>query len=141
VVDVAYRASRFLHVESCGQCQPCKGGTANITVAVEQLTVDGAMSDRAERALERALRTVTDGSRCFLPQQERAVITSVFERFPDDVAERAGGAPGDPEVFFPKIVDLDADGTLVLDQRHLLKQPDWTYAETPVRLGPTAVRD
>ena len=99
------------------------------------------MSDRAERALERALRTVTDGSRCFLPQQERAVITSVFERFADDVAERAGGAVGDPDVCFPKIADLDADGTLVLDERHLLKQPDWTYAETPVRLGPTAVRD
>lgn len=141
LVDVAYRASRFLHVESCGQCQPCKGGTANITVGLEQLTHDGAMSDRAERALERAMRTVTDGSRCFLPQQERAVITSVLERFPDDVAERAGGASGDPGVFFPKIVDFESDGTLVLDERHGLKQPDWTYAEFPVRLGPKVVRD
>ncbi len=141
LVDVAYRASRFLHVESCGQCQPCKGGTANITVAVEQLTIDGAMSDRAERALERALRTVTDGSRCFLPQQERAVITSVFERFADDVAVRAGGAAGDPDVFFPKIVDLAADGAVVLDEQHTRKQPDWTYADVPVRLGPRAVRD
>ena len=26
MVDVAYRLSMFLHVESCGQCNPCREG-------------------------------------------------------------------------------------------------------------------
>ena len=37
LVDVAYQVSRFLHVESCGQCNPCKTGTHDITAALEHL--------------------------------------------------------------------------------------------------------
>jgi NADH:ubiquinone oxidoreductase subunit F (NADH-binding) len=140
MVDVAHQVSRFLHVESCGQCNPCKTGTAAITVALEQLVHDGAISQRAERGLERSLQTVTDGSRCYLATQEQRLVTSLLQRFPADLERRLAGEPGDPDVVLPKIVDL-VDGVLTVDDRHRLKQPDWTYAPTPVRLGPRVVRD
>jgi NADH:ubiquinone oxidoreductase subunit F (NADH-binding) len=140
MVDVAHQVSRFLHVESCGQCNSCKGGTFDITVALEQLVVDGGLSERAERRLRRSLETVTDGSRCFLPTQEQRLITSLLRRFPDDVDERLAGIPGDADVVLPKLVDL-RDGVATVDYRMALKQPDWTYAETPVRLGPRVVRE
>ncbi|MDJ0769127.1 MAG: NADH-ubiquinone oxidoreductase-F iron-sulfur binding region domain-containing protein [Ilumatobacter sp.] len=140
MVDVAHQVSRFLHVESCGQCNACKGGTFDITVALEQLVLDGEISERALWRLRRSLETVTDGGRCYLPVQEQRLITSLLQRFPDDLDERAGGAPGDPDVVLPKLVDL-VDGVAVVDAEMLLKQPDWTYAETPVRLGPRVVRE
>ena len=31
MVDAAYRCSRFLSIESCGQCPPCKLGSSAIT--------------------------------------------------------------------------------------------------------------
>jgi hypothetical protein len=132
--------SRFLHVESCGQCNSCKGGTFDITVALEQLVNDGGLSDRAARQLRRSLGTVTDGSRCFLPQQEQRLITSLLQRFPGDLDERLSGVAGDAELVLPKLVDL-RDGVAIVDERHALKQPDWTYAETPVRLGPRLMRE
>lgn len=140
MVDVAHQVSRFLHVESCGQCNSCKGGTLDITVALEQLVLDGGVSDRAARQLRRSLETVTDGGRCFLPQQEQRLITSLLLRFPDDLDERMSGVAGDPDLVLPKLVDL-VDGVAVVDARMGHKRPDWTYTETPVRLGPRLVRE
>jgi NADH:ubiquinone oxidoreductase subunit F (NADH-binding) len=140
MVDVAHQVSRFLHVESCGQCNACKGGTFDITVALEQLVLDGGLSERASGRLRRALQTVTDGNRCYLPVQEQQLITSLLRRFPDDLDERLAGRPGDTDLVLPKLVDI-VDGVAVVDAAVLTKQPDWTYSETPVRLGPRLLRE
>ena len=44
MVDAAYRLSRFLSIESCGQCPPCKLGSGEITNHLERLET-GAGSD------------------------------------------------------------------------------------------------
>jgi len=57
------------------------------------------------------------------------VVSSLVERFSDDLAAHARGeAPATEPVLITELVDLD-DGRPVLDDRFLQKQPDWTYDE------------
>jgi NADH-quinone oxidoreductase subunit F len=75
------------------------------------------------------LATVTDGNRCYLPVEERRVISSLLQAFPEDVAAAlAGEAPPPRGLLLPKIVDL-TDGTVVYDEAQVRKQPDWTYRD------------
>ena len=136
MVDVAYQVVRFLHVESCGQCNPCKTGTGDIAVALEELVVgtgSGAESD-VVATIARRLETVTDASRCFLPSQARRLIASLLQQFPDDLAARLGGEPGDASLRLPLLLDI-RDGAAIVDDRHVLKRPDWSIAETAVWLS------
>ncbi len=132
MIDVAARVSRFLHVESCGQCNACKGGTRDVTVDLETLVAGDATPVTLERIANR-IRTVTDAHRCYLPVQEQRVVTSMLQRFGPDLDTRLLGQPGDPAVPIAKIVDI-VDGVAVLDERIDHKRPDWTYSETPVTI-------
>lgn len=128
MVEVAETLSRFLYVESCGQCLPCKLGTGDITEALERMR-DGAGSERDLDVIEERLRIVADGNRCYLPVQEQNLISSILGLFPDDVAAHLDGrcvAP-DRTIPPPKIVDI-ADGVVTYDERQERKRPDWTYA-------------
>ncbi len=134
MVDVAYQVSRFLHVESCGQCNPCKTGTLDITAALEYLVTGTGSQSNAVATIQRRMQTVTDASRCYLPTQEQRVVTSLLQRFPQDLAERLERAGGDTDLVLPKLVDL-ADGVAHVDPTAKHKRPDWTYAETPIWFG------
>lgn len=81
MVEVAAMVSRFLYVESCGQCPPCKLGTGYVTAVLDRLSAGGGTEADIARLHER-LRIVTDGSRCYLSAQERTVIASLLARFP-----------------------------------------------------------
>lgn len=133
MIDVAYQVSRFLHVESCGQCNPCKTGTHDITAALEALVLDDMTSSDVVATIERRMQTVTDASRCYLPSQEQILIASILNRFPDDLARRFIDH-GDPNVVLPKLIDL-VDDTAVIDETHNRKRSDWTYGSTPVRFS------
>ncbi|MGH3650111.1 MAG: NADH-ubiquinone oxidoreductase-F iron-sulfur binding region domain-containing protein, partial [Acidimicrobiia bacterium] len=128
MVEVAATLSRFLYVESCGQCLPCKLGTEHITSALETLR-DGRGSDRELDVITERLRVVADGNRCFLPVQEQRLVSSILENFPDDVATHLDGRclSDRAQIPTPKILDM-ADGAVTYDQRQERKQPDWTYA-------------
>jgi NADH:ubiquinone oxidoreductase subunit F (NADH-binding) len=126
MVEVAAMVSRFLFVESCGQCPPCKLGTGYITDILNRLCAGQATEADVGRIHER-LRSVTDASRCYLPAQERTLISSLLERFPEDFAAHLEGwCPSQRAVPTPKIVDL-RDGVVAYDERQESKQPDWTY--------------
>jgi NADH:ubiquinone oxidoreductase subunit F (NADH-binding) len=127
-VAVAQEYSRFLSVESCGQCPPCKLQSGHVTVALAALL---AGDDPAAQlpVVRRSLDTVTDGARCYLASEEQQVVASLLQAFPDDVhAHETGTCSLRHDVLVPKIVDLAPDG-FVLDERHRLKRPDWTYAD------------
>jgi NADH-quinone oxidoreductase subunit F len=125
-VAVAHEYSRFLYVESCGQCPPCKLQSGRITSALEALR--GEEVPEQLDIMRRALATVADGNRCYLPIQEQQVVASLLQAFPDDVdAHEAGTCPLRHDVVVPKIVDLTPEG-FVFDTNHLRKQPDWSYA-------------
>ncbi|HSH23015.1 MAG TPA: NADH-ubiquinone oxidoreductase-F iron-sulfur binding region domain-containing protein [Acidimicrobiales bacterium] len=127
MVAVARLFSRFLYVESCGQCPACKFGTGEITSYLERIEA-GAGSDLDVEIIGRRLTTVTDGNRCYLPVEEQDVIASILREFPDDVAAHLEGQPLARRHYeLPKIDDL-RDGQVVYDHRQARKQPDWTYA-------------
>ncbi|HEX3541907.1 MAG TPA: NADH-ubiquinone oxidoreductase-F iron-sulfur binding region domain-containing protein [Acidimicrobiales bacterium] len=131
MVNVAHEISRFLYVESCGQCPPCKFGTGEITAYLERLLALQA-DDRDIRAIGERLQTVSDGNRCAIPLEERAVIASFLRSFPEEFADHLEGRPcsGRHDIPLAKIVDID-DGVAVYDLRQRLKLPDWTYPDRP----------
>ncbi len=127
--------SRFLYVESCGQCPPCKLGSGAITELLAKVEA-GVAGDPDIETIGAWLGKVTDGNRCFLAVEERQVVASVLRRFPEEFAEHLElqRCPRPRAVQLPKIVDL-RDGVAVYDERQYLKQPDWTYLEAPPDAG------
>lgn len=131
MVEVATVLSRFLYVESCGQCPPCKMGTGDITAALDRIRT-GAGHDADLGLIEERLRIVADGNRCYLPIQERILISSILRSFPGDVAAHLEGwCPSErQDLPTPKIVDIDqSSGEVTYDPRQGLKRPDWTYEQ------------
>ncbi|MFN2504232.1 MAG: NADH-ubiquinone oxidoreductase-F iron-sulfur binding region domain-containing protein [Acidimicrobiales bacterium] len=130
MVEVARAFSRFLYVESCGQCRSCKFGSGEITRALERLEAgDGTELDI--EYIGKRLRSVTDSVRCYLATEEQLVVASILRDFSDEFAEHLEGRCRVPErrtILVPKVVDL-AGGTVVYDEKQPLKQPDWTYSE------------
>jgi NADH-quinone oxidoreductase subunit F len=127
MVSVAREFSRFLAVESCGQCPACKIGSMDITdrlLAIEQ----GSGADDDLAVINARLRTVTDGNRCYLGTEEQNVVSSILRAFPEAFAARLEGTAGPlrPAVV-PLVKDILDDGTVIYDERHIRKQPDWTY--------------
>ena len=127
LLRVARELSRFLAVESCGQCPACKGGSLRITDHLAALEEGRGGHDLG--ALNAELRAVTDANRCFLGSGEQAVVSSVLRAFPEDVAAHLEGTAGSgPSPLVPLVKDLLPDGTVVYDERHRRKRPDWTFA-------------
>jgi NADH-quinone oxidoreductase subunit F len=121
--------SRFLSVESCGQCPPCKLGTTAITDALDRI-VDGRGTDLDLDVISERLRIVSDGNRCYLPIEEQRLVSSLLTSFPADFADHLeyGRCPRPRTLPIPKIVDI-ADGIVTYDARQARKRPDWTYAD------------
>jgi NADH-quinone oxidoreductase subunit F len=125
---VAHGVARFLAIESCGQCTPCKQDGLAIAKLFDLLRRSEATEHELARA-EDHLRTVADEARCFLAHQHQRVVQSVLSLFPDEVrAHATGGAPAAEVDLVAPILDIVGD-RVVLDERHLDKQPDWTYDE------------
>lgn len=126
MVAVARMFSRFLYVESCGQCSACKLNSGEITLRLERLE-EGLATISDVNEIGGLLQKVTDQSRCFLPEEEQIVVSSIMRAFPEEfVSHLEQGVVAGREYVVPKIVDL-ADGRVVYDKRIMLKQPDWTY--------------
>ncbi len=118
-IELAHAVSRFLWIESCGQCPACKLGCEHVTSLLDEATrtrrVDlGVLSAR--------LNTVNDAARCYLPTQEQQVVGSLL-------ADVRDGVVGEHRnLLIAPITDL-VDGRFTLAEHHRLKRPDWTYAD------------
>lgn len=131
MVQLAHSVSRFLYVESCGQCPACKFGSGEVTALLERIR-DGLGQPGDVDTIAARLRTVTDQNRCYLGEQEQQVIASLLTAFPADVSAALEGRGSSPVPPVCPISDL-ADGVAVPDERQLRKRPDWTYApDVPV---------
>jgi NADH-quinone oxidoreductase subunit F len=130
IVRATLAFSRFLYVESCGQCPACKHGTGAITELLERIDRGEGSETDVETILARAL-TVTDAQRCALPTGETLVAQSAVQVFGPEFAEHFGrGCPRPRDLLVPKLVDFDERrGDFVYDERYARKRPDWTYAE------------
>lgn len=133
-VELAHLCSRFLSVESCGQCNACKTGTMAITEMIEQIIAGEGTMHTIDSIGSRLLR-VTDSNRCFLPQQEQIVISSLLRTFPQDfldaVDERHVAIRGIP---VPKLKDV-VGGVADIDEHWELKRTDWTYEDVGITTG------
>lgn len=146
MLAVARMVSRFLYVESCGQCRACKYGCGEITRRLDTLA-GGHGTELDIEVIGERLEGVTDQNRCFLGEEEQRVISSLLRTFPGDfVRELEEAAPLEP-LPIPKIVDIH-DGIATYDDDEMRKQPDWTYTPSEVTLvdhdtdpGPIAHRD
>ena len=126
----AHGVSRFLAVESCGQCVPCKQDGLAIAELLDRIRGSQATEDVLE-AVAAHVTTVADEARCYLATQHQRVIGSVLELFPDELRAHLEGTPRPPadiELIAP-ILDFEGDRA-VLAEAQLEKQPDWTYDET-----------
>jgi NADH-quinone oxidoreductase subunit F len=126
---VALGVARFLSVESCGQCTPCKQDGLAVAELLDRVRRSEANEIDLVAVNERLL-TITDGARCNLAAQQQLVIGSVLKSFPEALRAHINGTRRavEPYVVAP-IVDIENDRA-VLDVQHLAKQPDWTFDET-----------
>jgi len=121
---VAAQAARFLAVESCGQCEPCKRDG----LAIDTMLAGHDAVDRA--ALEGRLTTVAVGARCNLARQTEAVVPGVLALAADPFGTE-GPEPAAEDADLMAIVPLVdiIDGVALLDLSHRDKAPDWTYPD------------
>ncbi len=133
-VEIAQLCSRWLSVESCGQCNACKVGTMGITALLERIQ-EGEGEFRDIKDIGARILRVTDANRCFLPEQEQIVVSSLLRTFPQDFIDAVDGKPVKVRgLMAPKLVDI-VNGTQVLDEHWLLKQPDWSYVDIGTATG------
>jgi NADH-quinone oxidoreductase subunit F len=140
LVAVAAGVSRFLAVESCGQCTPCKQDGREISEILGRLCANTPDSDDADR-LHACLDTVVEGARCSLATQHQRVVSSILDLAPDWFAahETAIVEPVDPVLVAP-IVDLSA-GAAEVDERQASKQPDWSHEDVDSGKSPADLID
>jgi NADH-quinone oxidoreductase subunit F len=129
MVEVARELSRFLYVESCGQCRSCKFGTGEITRTLDVIAA-GAGTEHDIEVIGARLLSVTDQTRCYLAAEEQIVIASILRSYPEEFALHLEGrcSVAPRAIRVPKLVEV-ADGAATYDERHADKQPDWTYAD------------
>jgi NADH-quinone oxidoreductase subunit F len=129
MVRAAHLYSRFLYVESCGQCPACKFGTGETTRLLAEVESEGASAQVLESILIRA-KGSTDGQKCALPTGESLLIQSLVQVFAKEFRGHSGRVcPLPRELMFHKIIDWDAaTERFVYDENYEWKQPDWTYA-------------
>jgi NADH-quinone oxidoreductase subunit F len=129
IVQAAWRYSRFLYVESCGQCPACKLGTGEVTQALQGIEAGGGSDRDIELILVQA-RGSTGGQKCALPTGESLLMQSLVQVFGDEFRGHVGrSCPLPRELPFHKIVDWDATaGRFAYDLAYAQRQPDWTYS-------------
>ena len=128
MVRAAHLYSRFLYVESCGQCPACKFGTGETTRLLAEVESEGGSAQVLESILIRA-KGSTDGQKCALPTGESLLIQSLVQVFAQEFRGHIGHVcPLPRELTFHKIIGWDGPTErFVYDQNYERKQPDWTY--------------
>lgn len=123
---VAAGVARFLAVESCGQCTPCKWDGLSLRDLLAKVCANEA-DERDLDEIRGRVATVADGARCSLAYQHQDVIGSVVARHLEELEAHVRGRvpPVEVAVITP-ILDL-VDGQVLLDDHEAAKQPDWTY--------------
>ncbi|HKI99740.1 MAG TPA: NADH-ubiquinone oxidoreductase-F iron-sulfur binding region domain-containing protein [bacterium] len=93
LVELALNEVRFFRNESCGKCVPCRVGSHKAVTLVE-----GALAGQPANGLVPLLqemgRTLARTSICGLGQVALGPLLSVITNFPQEAAQRLGGANG-----------------------------------------------
>ena len=129
MTSVAAGAARFLAVESCGQCSPCKLDGENLT---ERL-IKVAESEATEfdmGVIRKRIGTVADRSRCYLATQQQVLLDSLLKHFPEEFQGHVTNSLDPVGIeLIAELLDVRG-GRAYLDERHRQKQYDWSYNKT-----------
>ncbi len=129
IVAVTASLSRFLAVESCGQCPPCKLHGVELFERLERLCREGGQAADLQEIRKRCA-LVTDSNRCYLPVGHALLVRSTLDAYADEFAARLAGPCDHPDVDVPKIVELDDDtGEVRFDPDYSRKRMDWSYGD------------
>ncbi len=82
LVATTRSASRFLAVESCGQCEACKSDGLALSSLLDDVPSEDVASRTREQwfaDVEMHLARITDGARCTLALQHQTVVGSLLE--------------------------------------------------------------
>ncbi|MET0910930.1 MAG: NADH-ubiquinone oxidoreductase-F iron-sulfur binding region domain-containing protein [Ilumatobacteraceae bacterium] len=124
LLAAAAGVARFLAVESCGQCTPCKQDGLALAARLTALCAGAGEPDDAATVSD-LLATVADGARCALAGQQQTAVGSLVALAGGHPRPTADGEAIEP-MLVAELVDLD-DGKAVYDVEFPGKQPDWTY--------------
>jgi NADH:ubiquinone oxidoreductase subunit F (NADH-binding) len=123
---VAAGVSRFLGIESCGQCTPCKRDGMSLAGLLARVArSEATAADLGE--VGDLLQTVSDEARCYLALQHQAVVESIVTGFGEEFQAHVDGSatPVEPALI-TELVALEGDEA-VFNERHRQKQPDWSF--------------
>ena len=134
---LAAGVSRFLAVESCGQCTPCKLDGLEIAHALDRLCRNrGTATDVTTVSVR--LGTVAEGARCGLGRQHETVVGSILDAFPEAMDQhlRHERAATEPTVIAATAY-IDDEGERV-DQSIVTAEPAWSGLQTGPANPPAA---
>lgn len=136
---VAAGVARFLAIESCGQCEPCKLDGLLLARSLAKLSASEAR-EHDFGVIKHRLTTVADRSRCFLATQQQVVLESILLHFPEEMQGHLFGACEPVEIaLITELLDI-RNGVAVYDERWTNKQPDWSYNADDSRSAPVDFR-
>jgi NADH:ubiquinone oxidoreductase subunit F (NADH-binding) len=122
-------AVRFLSIESCGQCTPCKQDGMVLSEVLTRIARSSA-TERDIATVQKKASTVADGARCSIGTQQQTLVNSLLEHYEAELhAHVKGTTPGTDPILIAELIAIDGT-TARIDERHASKQPDWTYEET-----------
>ena len=128
MVSVAQMVSRFLYVESCGQCRACKFGCGEITRQLDEIAEPRAARCTTSRPSARACsgsptRTAASSAKRS-SASSRACCGRSRRTSPLQIEQ---GQSRGPAARSRRSSNID-DGVATYDEMQMRKQPDWTYA-------------
>lgn len=126
-VRIAKTFVRFLYVESCGQCPPCKLHSGDISETLSRIDLGDASAGDLQDILVRC-SMVTDGQRCGLPDGVRTLVPSLMGAFRAEFEAHLNGrgCPLPRDLVLTKIVGMNPESGFQFDGQ-ARKRPDWTY--------------
>ncbi len=119
VVTMGLNFSKFLALESCGQCSSCKTGTGRITRGLELLEAGEATEETVLSILEDC-QHIKGAGHCYLCTEEGIEIGSIFYNFPEVIVEHLEyGCLKHRPLIMPKIKSFDeATHTFTFDEAY-----------------------
>lgn len=126
-LSVTAGVSRFLAIESCGQCTGCKQDGLEISMRLQRLA-EGAGTELDMQAIDKRLSTVADGARCSIGRQHETVVGSLVAAFRAEIARVDLPLDPIPVATIAALLDINESGAQI-DETFVDKQPDWTYDE------------
>ena len=138
MVAVAAGVARFLSVESCGQCTPCKTDGTELATLLERLARSNAKAGDLQ-LIEDRIGTVGYGATATSPPNKRpcSAASSTSSATSSTPTSPAPPHPVEP-LLIAELLDV-RNSHATIDEHHRDKQPDWSYratssGSTPVEL-------